>query len=319
MTNRSIQFNSVNYVKEPFFGMPAGAVSVAAMMGPDALELYNMVASNLGKSRVKRFADLKTAARRTWEVLTEWADQSDSDFEMSAEELAAQKLRVKDELDPPHSSVDAPQPPLEERQAQSKALGFDVPETKAAAPVDAADQLIEKAAAAAVKKQAQTLLRSNPPASNNPAKDAEMPALRKALKVLDLKPKAKVYARRRGSKQALLVDMLSRKEGATFGELYDALASNGKPWRCATIRSGLAWDMNHIAGYGIRSELFNGEEFAAQGRDYEAQRLGIVGDERGNFNVPGPGYDPDLKLAVYFLTYPDGMNAPVDHVGKTKD
>jgi hypothetical protein len=30
----------------------------------------------------------------------------------------------------------------------------------------------------------------------------------------------------------------------------------------------------------------------------------------------GDGYDPDLKLAVYRLTYPVGMDAPLLHTGK---
>jgi hypothetical protein len=140
-----------------------------------------------------------------------------------------------------------------------------------------------------------------------------MPALRKAIKPVNLEPKSKVYARKAGSKQAILVDLLSRPEGATFGELYDALAQTGKPWRGVTIRSGLAWDINHIAGYGVTSELFNGEEFAKQGRTYEAERLGVQVGPRGGVTL-SEGYDPELKLAVYRLSYPKGMEGPLPHI-----
>lgn len=155
-----------------------------------------------------------------------------------------------------------------------------------------------------------------PIASDNPAKDKEMPALRRAAKPISLEAKAKVYPRREGSKQAVLVDLLSREQGATFGELYDGLAAaGGKPWGGSTIRSGLAWDMNHIAGYGIRCDMVNGAEFARQDREYEALRLGMerISDKQWK---EGPAYDPDIKLGIYHLTFPRGVSAPVPHTPK---
>lgn len=137
-------------------------------------------------------------------------------------------------------------------------------------------------------------------------KEREMPVLRLAAKAMCLKPKPKAYPRKAGSKQALLVDLLSGPEGVTFSEIYDALAATGKPWKGVTIRSGLAWDINHLAGYGVSSDLLNGEEFATEGRMYEANRL--------KWNTPE--YDPKLKLAVYRLTYPKGLTAPLPHITK---
>jgi hypothetical protein len=57
---------------------------------------------------------------------------------------------------------------------------------------------------------------------------------------------------REGSKQALLLDVLSREGGATMDELVAALSGGNKPWTEATVRSGFGWDMK-LKGYGVRS------------------------------------------------------------------
>lgn len=59
---------------------------------------------------------------------------------------------------------------------------------------------------------------------------------------------------REGSKQALLLDMLSRKNGSTLAELIEALSGGNKPWTEATVRSGFGWDMK-LKGYGVRSSF----------------------------------------------------------------
>lgn len=262
-----ITFGGKSYVAQHTTDIASRAhQSVEHLSGPQQVDLYNLVSSNLGRGRVKRFADGKSGARRTWAILTEWAEQPDEGAPKIAPKLA------------------------------------DAPTNR---------DLVQQLSDTASRGAAQTALRNSPPSSDNPAKDAEMPALRKAVKLTDLKPKAKVYPRKAGSKQAVLIDLLSRKTGATFGELYDGLAETGKPWRGVTIRSGLAWDVNHIAGYGVTSELLNGEAFAAQGRTYEARRLGVVFE--GNTHRMLDGYDPELRLAVYRLVYPAGMDKPLPH------
>lgn len=88
-----------------------------------------------------------------------------------------------------------------------------------------------------------------------PAKATDYPAPAKAPRRgtgITLAPKATVYPCREGTKQAILVDMLSRPQGATMDELLEAL-SGGKPWLEVTVKSGLNWDMNKIKGYGIRT------------------------------------------------------------------
>lgn len=93
---------------------------------------------------------------------------------------------------------------------------------------------------------------------------------------INLAPQKKVYACREGSKQALLVDLLNRPQGATMAELLVALSGGAKPWKEVTVKSGLNWDMNKVKGYGIRTT------------------------KRG---------DDDC----YHLVLPEGMAAPVPH------
>lgn len=57
-----------------------------------------------------------------------------------------------------------------------------------------------------------------------------------------------------GSKQSILVDILSRPEGATMEELIEALSGGRRPWTEATVRSGFGWDLKR-KGYGVRSEF----------------------------------------------------------------
>lgn len=96
---------------------------------------------------------------------------------------------------------------------------------------------------------------------------------------INLAPTKKAYPCRAGSKQAMLVDMLSRPEGATMGELLAALSGGSKPWKEVTVKSGLNWDMNKVKGYGIRTT------------------------KRG---------DADC----YHLVLPEGMDAPLAHLPK---
>lgn len=59
---------------------------------------------------------------------------------------------------------------------------------------------------------------------------------------------------REASKQAMLLDLLSREGGVTMAELIDGLCGGNKPWTEATVRSGFGWDMK-LKGYGVRSEF----------------------------------------------------------------
>lgn len=117
-----------------------------------------------------------------------------------------------------------------------------------------------------------------------PAKATDYPAPAKAPRRntgINLAPKATVYPCKEGTKQAMLVDLLSRPQGATMEELITALSGGNKPWQEVTVKSGLNWDMNKIKGYGIRTS------------------------KRG---------DADC----YHLVLPAGMSAPLAHLPRGK-
>lgn len=83
-------------------------------------------------------------------------------------------------------------------------------------------------------------------------KDQPKPRARRGT---DIKPSGEpVQPCRDGSKQAILVDRLRCKEGATMAELLAALAVSGKPWQEATVRSGFGWDLKR-KGYGVKSAV----------------------------------------------------------------
>jgi hypothetical protein len=96
-----------------------------------------------------------------------------------------------------------------------------------------------------------------PKAAKAPA-EKKAPRARKGTNLLP--PGRAPIPCREGSKQAVLLDMLARPNGATMAELIDALSGGNKPWTEATVRSGFGWDMK-LKGYGVRSA------FAADGTE----------------------------------------------------
>lgn len=109
-----------------------------------------------------------------------------------------------------------------------------------------------------------------------PVQAPKAPAKTRSSKGVNIQPKERIFPCRQGSKQSILVDMLSRPSGATMEQLQTALGKKGKPWTEATVRSGFYWDMNSIKGYGISTEFKNG-------------------------------------VAHYHLVMPEGMEAPLAH------
>jgi hypothetical protein len=272
-------------------------IDLKQFTGPELVAHYNAAAATLELDPVKRFSDRATAEKRVRFIMSMITDRTQRPGPFR-EEPGPMKGSVRAE-DAPHPKIkvitSVSGPALERlRQVEARVKpSIEVPPAKDQTPTPAVKPTL-------------------PIASDNPAKDAEMPALRRVVRLVELRPKSPIHPRKAGSKQAVLVDALSRPQGATFGELYDALAADGRPWRCVTIRSGLAWDMNGIAGYGIASSAHTGEEFAAMGRAYEAARLGMEQGRDGHWR-PGPAYDPALRLLVYRLSYPAGMNGPLPH------
>ena len=162
-------------------------------------------------------------------------------------------------------------------------------------------------------------------ASEHLAQKAKAP---RAGRGINLAPMKKCHPCRAGSKQAEMVDMLSRPEGATMEELLRGLA-HGKPWKEVTVKSGLNWDMNKLKGYGIRTTFRNAFEswlecdFESSGEislegfeghpddNNEEQKAAILA-----MNI-AQGFDPEKRdIAVYHLVLPVGVTAPAPHTPK---
>jgi len=135
---------------------------------------------------------------------------------------------------------------------------------------------------------------------------------------INLAPKAEAVACREGTKQALLVDLLSRPCGASMTELLRHL----RPWKPVTVKSGLSWDMNSLKGYGIRTTFENGHQ-RWLACDYEGQgtfRADSHPDDLSEADKAAlleqnlaEGYDPAELFPVYHLVLPEGLTAPVPH------
>lgn len=146
---------------------------------------------------------------------------------------------------------------------------------------------------------------------------------------INLAPKAEAKACRAGTKQAVLLDLLSRPCGATMNELIDALGN----WKPITVKSGLTWDMNAVKGYGIRTEFLTGFEAFVECHLDDCGTFGTALDRAGVTSqhpddhsdhdallalAHEHGYDQGERIAVYHLVLPEGMDAPLPHTVSAK-
>jgi hypothetical protein len=159
--------------------------------------------------------------------------------------------------------------------------------------------------AAAAKKEPKTPKPAKPAApAKKPAKSTK-PAVQAGGKKPGIHslPAAEVKACREGTKQAAMVDLLARPEGATFDELHKAVNDKRfvKPWQEATTRSALHWDLHTIKGYGIDTEFLSKDALEATGR-----------------KAP-KGMGADETVAVYRLVLPKGVKAPPAHIPRKSE
>lgn len=166
------------------------------------------------------------------------------------------------------------------------------------------------------------------PQTPAPAPAPTSPKRRSMGKGTNYEPKKRVYPCRAGSVQALLVDLLARGGGVTFDQLRSELhsyaqATGRTPWKDITIRSGLGWDVHSLKGYGIETKTVNGEEAwslcnydAAQALGWDATLCGHP-DEAEESDVLQArshlNYNPEERVNIMFLTYPEGMDHPLPH------
>lgn len=74
---KTIAFGGKQYAQTGYVGKPQNVIALddPTVTSPGLLEVYNLVSANLGRGRVKRFADLNSARRRTWDILEEYDTQ----------------------------------------------------------------------------------------------------------------------------------------------------------------------------------------------------------------------------------------------------
>lgn len=254
MNTTAINFNNVAYTE----------ASLSELSGPALVELYNEVIGTFrnGESvpNVRRFADKTTAIARTWKLLQRYAEAHpevdaghttpeevnvDKIFGYSWEAIQRAQQGDMSGLRRPVSGSHSDEWTKGDQEALDKHKS--IAGLEAAGLYGVADRArrMGKAAGRQVTapKSAEEKKKARAPRGTNLAAPGHAP-----------------IQCREGSKQAVLLDMLSRPNGATMAELIEALIGGNKPWTEATVRSGFGWDMK-LKGYGVRSA------FAADGTE----------------------------------------------------
>lgn len=117
------QFNGKTFYASQSPGQALGPndVLIESMTGPQLLETFNLVAANLGRGRVKRFADPATGRKRLIAILTDYASQDDAGT--ATDPPAA---------DPP---IAAPEPGKAKTERKKRGMRFVFPAEKDIKPV----------------------------------------------------------------------------------------------------------------------------------------------------------------------------------------
>ena len=102
------------------------------------------------------------------------------------------------------------------------------------------------------KRDHGTAMEPKPVTYTLPEPTVEAPKAPEKVKALDFLPQDTVKASRAGTKVSILVDLLSREQGATLTEVAEALSVTGSKVDLATARSWIRFDLK-ARGYGIRT------------------------------------------------------------------
>lgn len=243
MNAKTITFNPTGKTyKLEAIGAASPAIVLSNMSTPELLELYNCVASNIGKGRVNRFADRGKAIARTWAILEAyelWLKEEDG-FEASEEELAQQKGRAKPEpVEEPEGIA------LKQKRTPDGASVLAKPKKAGKVELPKADkaQIAAEARDRKASGEGSKVERWRTPKRREPSKRCYMP--------------------RPGSKQDTAYKLLTQKGGIRvedFCTQMSALDTSGKnttEWKePGTIWGGLNYLFVTQKGYGLN---FDGE------------------------------------------------------------
>jgi hypothetical protein len=118
------------------------------------------------------------------------------------------------------------------------------------------------------------------------------------------KPVGQIKPCRAGTKQAAIIDALA--DGATMWELLAVCSRNvsggTKDWSEASIRSAMYYDVHHVKGYGVRTEVMTPRALYDMG-GHEASAEHLLGTE----------HEHEPCIALYRLVLPAGVSAPLPH------
>lgn len=229
MTKQTIKFGDSLYSEDlvPSFG-GVQPKPLAGMNGGQLLELYNLVSSNLGRGRVKRFADTKTAVRRTWGILQDYVQTVESE---RAEYLARQFSKLPEDI---RKDVTSGAVPLEAAVNE-----FERQQTQVEKPQPKSEALLQQIAAARQEPAPKAELWRRPK-HENPAKTA--------------------YRPRPGSLQATMYDLLVTPGGIQVETFCAAVKATGTKDKTLFTPSNVWAAMRYLyaanRGYGLD---FDGE------------------------------------------------------------
>lgn len=261
-----------------FVGTHYTPAKLKEMSGSELVKLYNDIAKNLDESLVKRFSDKKSAVKRVWAILQripapkspKVEPKAESKVKLTDAEFWALSLCLNyDDMEAQLGDNFSNGGPTEFKQAlgwtdhqvaglisslEKKGLGYceeinDVTNNKAGIVF----WLTEKGVQAVFADKEAGRKIKPVSAQAEAEKDAAPAEKRHGNRGTNIKPtEGAPVACRLGTKQAILVDMLSRENGATMEELLEALSGGRKPWTETTVRSGFGWDLKN-KGYGVKS------------------------------------------------------------------
>lgn len=124
-------FNGKTYVESqtPGLPLPTDQVAIDQMSGADLVSTFNLVSANLGKGRVKRFADTAAGRRRLLGILTEYEQANSQDEQETAPPPPPAK--PGSEPAPPPAS----DPPKQRAERKKRGMRFVFPAEKEIKPV----------------------------------------------------------------------------------------------------------------------------------------------------------------------------------------
>ncbi len=92
---KTVKFLRTTYIIEPGLGLPSGATDVSTLTSKAQVELYNLLADNLGGKGVTKFKDKVTATKRINAALDAWNELPDGSTSPAPEPVKPAKKKTE--------------------------------------------------------------------------------------------------------------------------------------------------------------------------------------------------------------------------------